>query len=302
MRSVLIKRSIATLAVLAATVLVASVAIGWALARPVPALIGSPPPDLQAVAVKFPSESGSEVHGWWGRTSTRQGSVLLLPGVRANRLSMVDHAKFLHRAGYSVLLIDFQATGETHGREITFGWRESRDVLAAVHFIRTQAPDEPIAIIGSSLGGAAALLATPPLQVDACVLEAVYPTVERATNNRLRNYLGPIGPLGTPLLLMQLPMRIGVNADQLRPIDHIARASFPIFIINGVEDSRTTREDALLLYSRASSPKQLWLVPRAGHVDLHHAAPREYEARLLSFFSKAMHRRVSQGERASRPQ
>ena len=285
----MIKRAIAALVVLAAAVLIGSAAVGWALARPVPARIGPPPADLQAIAVKFASESGSDVHGWWCPVSKGRGSVLLLPGVRANRLSMVDRARFLRRAGYSVLLIDFQATGETPGREITFGWRESRDVLAAVSFIREHAgAGERIAIIGSSLGGAAALLATPPLQVNACVLEAVYPTVERATNNRLRNYLGPIGPIGTPLLLMQLPLRIGVSARQLRPVDHIRHAPYPVFIINGVEDRRTTREDALLLDSSASAPRQLWLVPHAGHVDLHHAAPREYEDRVLSFLSNTM--------------
>ena len=49
---------------------------------------------------------------------------------------MVERASFLRRAGYSTLLIDFQATGETKGDRITFGWKESRDVLAAVEFIR----------------------------------------------------------------------------------------------------------------------------------------------------------------------
>jgi alpha/beta superfamily hydrolase len=91
---------------------------------------------------------------------------------------MVGRARFLHRAGYSVLLIDFEATGETKGDHITFGWKESRDALAATNFIRQIDPTTRVAIIGSSLGGVAALLATPPLKVDALVLEEVYPTLE----------------------------------------------------------------------------------------------------------------------------
>ena len=47
---------------------------------------------------------------------------------------MIDRGRFLRRAGYSVLLIDFQATGETKGDHITFGWKESQDVLAAMNF------------------------------------------------------------------------------------------------------------------------------------------------------------------------
>jgi alpha/beta superfamily hydrolase len=53
---------------------------------------------------------------------------------------MVDRALFLRDAGYSVLLIDFQATGESPGDVITFGWRERLDVLAAVDFLRRALP------------------------------------------------------------------------------------------------------------------------------------------------------------------
>src|SRR5204863_9994182 len=152
--------------------------IGWALAAPVQRHVGKPPEDLGARPVEFKSDSGAMVHGWWCPTVNSRGVVLLLPGIRANRLSMVDRARFLQRAGYSVLLIDFQATGETKGDHITFGWKESRDALAAVDFIHHVDPSARVTIIGSSLGGVAALLATPPLKVDALILESVYPTIQ----------------------------------------------------------------------------------------------------------------------------
>jgi len=47
----------------------------------------------------------------------------------------------------------------------------NRDVLAAVDFVHQVDPMSGVVIIGSSLGGAPALLATPPLKVDALVLE-----------------------------------------------------------------------------------------------------------------------------------
>jgi uncharacterized protein len=162
------------------------------------------------------------------------------------------------------LLIDVQATGETKGDRITFGWKESRDVLAAVTFIRKMQPSDRIAIIGSSLGGAAALLATPPLEVDSLILEAVYPTIEIATNNRLQNYLGPIGRSIAPLLLMQLQARLGVSTSDLRPIDHIEKVSCPILLMSGEKDRNTRPEDTRMLVSRVQSPKQLCFVAKRG--------------------------------------
>jgi len=280
------KRLFILAAILLASAVAIVFAIGWALAAPVQRHVGKPPEDLGARSVEFKSDSGAMVHGWWCPTATSHGTVLLLPGIRANRLSMVDRARFLRRAGYSVLLIDFQATGETNGDHITFGWKESRDINAAVDFIHAVDPQDHVAIIGSSLGGVAALLATPPLKVDALVLEAVYPTIEIATRNRMENYLGAFGRMLTPLLLGQLQLRLGISASQLRPIDHIADVDCPVFIMSGAKDRNTRAADTRLLFELARSPKQLWFVPNAGHVDLHRAAREKYERRVLAFLAQ----------------
>ena len=211
------KRFVAICATLLFVTVVGAISVGWMLGRPVQVRIGDPPADLNAEPVNFESDSGANVHGWWCPVRNSRGAILLLPGIRANRLSMLDRARFLHRAGYSVLLIDFQATGETKGDRITFGWKESHDAIAAVNFIRNAEPASRIAVIGSSLGGVATLLATPPLKIDALILEAVYPTIEIATTNRLENYFGPLGRFAAPLLLKQLHMRLGISADDLRP-------------------------------------------------------------------------------------
>jgi len=230
--------------------------VGWLLAHPVQTKIGNPPADLNAESVVFASASGATVHGWWCPNQNAKGAVLLLPGIRANRLSMVERARFLSRAGYSILLIDFQATGETTGDHITFGWKESRDVLAAVDFVRKTDSTTPVAIVGSSLGGAAALLATPPLRIDALILEEVYPTIEIATRNRLENYVGVFGRALTPVLLSQLQWRLGVSPSDLRPVDHMENVDCPIFIISGEKDTNTRPIDTRMLVERGEIQKK----------------------------------------------
>ena len=266
----------------------ASVLVGWGLARPVPVVVGDPPADLQAQAIAFISDANREVRGWWCPVANASASILLLPGIRANRLSMVSRARFLRRAGFSVLLIDLQGTGESRGDQITFGWEERHDVLHAVEFLRREKPDAKIGIIGSSLGGAATALAALPLKVEAVVLEAVYPSLERATRNRLRNYAGPVEALLTPMLLWQLPSRLGISASDLRPVEHVKALRCPLLIVSGGADRHTTRADTQMLFEAAVEPKQLWIVPGAGHVDLHRFAPAEYERRVGRFFEQAL--------------
>lgn len=247
-------------------------AIGWRiggdLVAPVQRLVGPPPVELGAETIVFPSLSGSVIHGWFSRGSVGRGAVLLLHGVRADRRDMLSRSEFLHRLGYSVLLIDFQAHGESPGRHITFGALESRDVAAALEFLRRQLPGDRIGVVGVSLGAASFVLADNRSPVDAVVLESMYPTIEQAVADRLRLHIGPVGPILSPLLMIQLGLRLGIDAKQLRPIDKIGLIGAPVLVMSGTLDRHTTIQEARQRFSAAMEPKEFWEVEGAAHVDL----------------------------------
>jgi len=275
-------------------VIIAAVTIwsaGSILSAPAKQHVGELPSDLSGQSIEFQSESGATIHGWFIRGEKGAGAILLMHGVRSNRLSLLERARFLSRAGYSVLCIDLQAHGESSGDRITFGYLESRDAQAAVKFLRTQAPDERIAVIGISLGGAAALLASPRLEVDAIVLEMVYPTIEEAVSNRLTMRLGRWASLLTPLFMWQIKPRLGVGPEALRPIDRVGEISAPKFFIAGSADQHTTVAESRRMYELAREPKELWIVDGAEHVDLHSFVGKEYERRVLGFFEKYLRSR-----------
>jgi alpha-beta hydrolase superfamily lysophospholipase len=244
---------------------------GTILSAPAHQSVGDAPPDLAARAVQFQSQSGATIKGWFIKGKKGAGAIILMHGVRANRLSMVDRARFLSRAGFSVLLFDFQSHGESSGDHITFGYLESRDAQAAVEFIRTNAPDERIGVLGISMGGAATLLASPPLDVDAIVFEMVYPSINQAVSNRLTMRLGGWVGTFTPLLTWQLKPRLGVSAEALQPIKRVGEITVPKLFIVGAEDKHTTIEESRQMFNVAAEPKELWIVERAAHIDLHAA-------------------------------
>ena len=270
-----------------ATAALAAMAVwlaGDLLIHPVRHGAGVPPPDLPLRDVVFASDTGAPLHGWFIPGQPGQGAVLLLHGVRASRLSMVARSRFLHRAGYAVLLIDFQASGESPGDAITFGYREAFDVAASVRELRRLAPGESIGVIGTSMGGAATVLAGSSVQVDAVVLEQVYPSIDQALRDRLELHAGIVGRwLAMPFLATLRP-HLGISPRQLRPIDHIGTLAAPKLLIAGACDRHTKLGESLAMYRRAASPKSLWIVPSAAHVDLHRFAGDAYEAHVLDFF------------------
>lgn len=94
---------------------------GTILSAPANQSVGNLPSDLAGTPVQFPSASGATIHGWFIPGKKGAGAIILMHGVRANRLSMLDRARFLSHVDYSVLLFDFQAHGESTGQHITFG-------------------------------------------------------------------------------------------------------------------------------------------------------------------------------------
>jgi alpha-beta hydrolase superfamily lysophospholipase len=262
--------------------------IGGTLVAPANHPVGNPPAELAAENVVFPSASGATIHGWFVRGKPGQGAVVLLHGVHSDRRSLVARAEFLSRAGYSVLLFDFQALGESPGKVITFGYLESRDATAAVNFIREKLPGEKIAVIGISMGAASALLANPPLPVKAMVLESSYPTIYQASDDRLVARFGWPGKLATPLLLCQLKPRLGISPDDLKPIDCAGKISVQKIFIAGTADRHTTIEESRALFAAAAEPKQAWWVEGAAHVDMQQFAGGEYEKRVLAFLATTM--------------
>lgn len=254
---------------------------GHVLSRPVRASMPAPPPGFEAISLTL--KDGVETRGWRLDGRAGQGAVLLLHGVRGNRLQMLRRAQWLQGQGLSVLLLDLPAHGESGGKRISFGWNERLAVQTAWSAMQQRWPLERKGVIGVSLGAAAFVFADVSPKADAVVLESMYPDLRQATDNRLRQRMGSAGAWLSPLLLVQMPLWSGLKADQLRPIDDIERLQAPLLLAIGAEDRHTTVDETRQLFNRAPMPYRLWIVPGAAHVDLMDFAPQDYAESVLGF-------------------
>src|ERR1043166_1081472 len=157
------------------------------LTRARPSVVGEPPSDLPSPveSVTFTTTDDQTLSGWFLPTDNRQRAVVLLHGFGGNRKQMVPRARFLREQGYSVLLYDARACGESSGDAISFGYRERHDVIAAVRFLKERGCRD-IACLGVSQGGATILFAAEDLQDVKCVIcESVYDAMANAVDRRM---------------------------------------------------------------------------------------------------------------------
>ena len=204
---------------------------------------------------------------------------------------MLSRARMLAERGIGSLMVDLRGHGESVAARITFGWTESADARAAVAFARERSRGEALGAIGFSLGGAAALLGPGPIQVDALVLEAVYPSLAEAIETRVAAHVGRfLAGLLAPLLVAQIRPRLGVPARLLRPIAALRKLRSPVLIATGTADDLTPVAQSRRMFEAAPEPKEYWEVDGVGHDDFCDYDPLGYRERVGGFLARHLRR------------
>lgn len=250
---------------------------------------GSPPDDFPVplAAVSFPASDGITLHGWHGHVDNERGLVILLHSFRAGRWLMLERARWYVNRGYSVLLYDSRATGESEGNRISVGWHETNDLIGALRWARQQGSGQ-IILHGISQGGATILLAAEDFgaEVAGVIVESTYDTLANAGDRRFRNKVRLPGWLAGLFYRPFMEIRLGFNVRDASPIDRIGSITAPIFILSGAEDRHTLADDTRRLHAAAPPGTKLWIVPGAAHVDLYAHSPRDFERHLETFLAE----------------
>jgi len=256
-----------------------------------PHVAAVPPPRPPGQLVHLTSSDGVRLEGsYWPGAHADGPAVLLLHGINSSRASFTHHALWLNGLGYAVLAIDFRGHGGSQAVPRSFGLYEARDAAAGLTFLRSHAPNRRVGLIGTSLGGAAALLGDDgPLPVQAIVLQAVYPDLRRAITNRIARIVGhPLAVVGEPLLSYQSWPRYGVPPNRMAPIDGLRRFRGPVLIIGGTADTNTTVADTRAFYKAAPGPKSLWLLDGVGHAASGSIFTDDYRRRVQALFASSL--------------
>lgn len=227
---------------------------------------------------------------YWPGADRAAPAVLLLHGNGASRAAMAANAQWLAGRGYAAMAIDFRGHGQSAARPHSFGLFESRDALAALRWLKQRSGGAPVAVIGVSLGGAAALIGDEgPVPADAMVLQAVYPDIRRAIRNRIASQTGTAPAwLLEPLLSLQARPRFGVWPGRLSPITAIARYRGPVLVIGGEADPFTPPAETRAIAAAAAGPSQIWIAPGADHGASSALATPEYRRLLADFLQRSI--------------
>lgn len=251
---------------------------------PTPAQLGHAYED-----VSFRDHAGLTLRGWW-IPGTRHQTVVMVHGWTSSRREPMSKADYLLDAGYNVLVFDLRGHGQSDGDYTTLGLLEPDDVAAAVAFARSRDPG-PIALLGYSMGGALAVeTGARDADVAAVIEDSGYGDLDNVFRAGFQRQTGlPAMPFGLPLVAIgQLDLHVGMGT--VRPVLDAARLDKPLLAIVGTADRVVPPSEGFDLFRAAPGPKQLLVVPGAGHVDGYRVDRTRYERTVLNFLTGALGR------------
>lgn len=240
--------------------------------------------------IRLAAGDGVPLAGWlFTRGAAARGTVVVTHGSGGSRDHATPYAAFLLEAGFDVLAPDARGHGESGGFA-TYGIREADDLQRWAAWIRGRAPGRCVYALGSSMGGAHALMAEAAAPTFcAIVSDSAYATFLEAGLDRVARPLG-LGAagrwVGRPAAyagLGYVRLRYGVNLLDARPVAAIARIHAPVLLIHGDADRNTPIYHAAAL-AAAQPAAELWRVSGATHTAAWRAAPREFPRRIVAFF------------------
>ena len=230
--------------------------------------------------VSFTTSDGLRLHGWFV-PSKNGATVISFPG----RKGPQKPARLLISEGYGVLLFDRRGEGESDGDPNALGWRGTRDLEAAIAYLRSRPDVNPDRIggVGLSVGGEMMLQAAAETDDFKAVVSegAGVRSVRESVHTEgaekiVSSWIFGLVTAGTAVFTSDLP------PPSLTDLS--AEITEPVLFIHATpgQGGETLTEK---YYEAAKGPKDYWPAP-GGHTGAFDAATQEYERRIVGFFDR----------------
>ncbi|HET7479934.1 MAG TPA: alpha/beta fold hydrolase [Rubrobacteraceae bacterium] len=247
--------------------------------------------------VGFESEDGVPLRAWWVEKRDAERAAILVHGFGGNRSEehILKSARIYASKGYSVLMLDLRGHGASGGERRTLGYREVRDVRAALSWLeqRGYGPHE-VVLHGWSMGAATVVRAAPGTGVAAVVEDSGYADLPLLLGKELPENSG-LPSLFNPGIMLSAKLFLGFDPWSVVPANEAAqlrRQDVPLLVIHSTTDETVAYEHARI-FLRADPRAELWRLEGYDHVQSY--TNPDYRKKLTAFLDRTAPQEDSSG-------
>ena len=246
--------------------------------------------DFRTVEVE--SEDGLTLRAQYLENESPNGkTVILAHGYKGNSEQMPEITRYYYEEGFNILKPDARGHGKSEGNYIGYGWKDRLDVKEWINLLINEKGQDAIFLHGFSMGAATVLMTSGedlPDEVKGIIADSGYTSVNEELAHQLKYlYHLPAFPI-MEVTSVVTKMRAGYTFKEASALEQVKKNRLPLFIIHGDQDELVPTQMANRLYEAANSPKEIWIVPGAGHTEGFTVEEGEYKKRIKGFIDKAM--------------
>ena len=216
--------------------------------------------------------------------------IIMLHGIWADKSSNYYRAMHFDKLGYNILLIDQRGCGQSEGDYITYGQKESLDLVQWIDYLVTKDPEVEICLYGVSLGAVTVMmsLANDISKNVKCVVEdSGFSTLKEELNHYIETtYNIPFSSVVTSLIETKMKDNLGITFDDVVPKNCLDENEIPILFIHGKKDSLVPFEMSKVLYNHNKGLKKYYPIEDAEHCE--GVSDANYFSNVYNFISQFM--------------
>ena len=215
------------------------------------------------------SRDGLKLYARWIPAKDAKGTVLFAHGYRSTVL--VDFGliyEYYHSLGFNLLIPDQRCHGKSEGKWITFGVKESDDMLDWIAYHNQHFGAYPMVLSGLSMGASTMLYTADrdlPENVRAIIADCGFTSPKEIISSVYKRVIRLPGISTLFLVGLLTKWFAGFRLDEKDSRTTLANSRVPVLIVHGTEDDFVPCEMSRQAYAACNGPKELLLVEGAGH-------------------------------------
>lgn len=196
---------------------------------------------------------------------------------------------FFHDNDCELLLIEQRCHGQSGGGLISYGINERYDVLSWLEWVEANIPNLPVYLCGISMGASTVLMtAGLPIagRVAGIIADAGYTTPKEIISETVGKAIGKVAAPTVAAVSLNCRVREGFGFSDYSTVEAMAQnKDVPVLFIHGDADDFVPWRMSLENYLACQAPKELWIVPGAGHGLSYVVDTPTYQKKVLNFFA-----------------
>lgn len=224
----------------------------------------------EIIDVYVKSDDNLKLHASLIENKNAIGTIIEVHGYRSDaRSDLFPSVSEYYNMGYNILLIDQRASNQSEGKYITFGIKESKDIIKWVDFINDRYKNKRIILAGISMGASTILMSakyiTDDMNIKAILVDSGYISPYREVLYCIKHYFHMDGILFIDAINLWCKLFAKYKLNENDTVSSLSNCNIPILFAHGLIDDFVPAKNTMINYEKYKGPKRMEIFDEATH-------------------------------------